>query len=126
LNTYLLISSALLALTAVVHSVVGEKLLLIPLQKVDGLPAVGGSTRVARETLRFAWHVTSVLGIGIAVILFYYASVPKLAPDQIYVVRVLSLTCQASFVVAIVGSRARHPSWIVFLLVSILIWLGAA
>ena len=86
---------------------------------------MGGSTRVAKETLRFAWHVTSVLGIGIAVILFYYASIPKLAPDQIYVLRVLSLTCQASFVVAIVGSRARHPSWIVFLLVSILIWLGA-
>lgn len=126
MNTYLLISGALLALTAVVHSAVGEKLLLIPLQKVDGLPTVGGSTRVAKETLRFAWHVTSVLGIGIAVILVYYASVPKLAPDQIYVLRVLSLTCQASFVVAIVGSRARHPSWIVFLLVSILIWLGAA
>ncbi|MBL8525696.1 MAG: hypothetical protein JNN20_18600 [Betaproteobacteria bacterium] len=104
----------------------GEKLLLIPLQKVEGLPTIGRSTRVAKETLRFAWHVTSVLGIGIAVILFYYAGVPKLATDQIYVLRVLSLTCQASFVIAIVGSRARHPSWIVFLLVSILIWLGAS
>ena len=124
MNVYLIISGILTALMAIVHSVVGEILILIPLQKAEGLPAVRGSVRTTRSTLRFTWHVTSVFGIGIAFIFFYYSRFTEFNSEQIYILRTLSLTFLASFVVAIVGSRARHPSWAVFIFVSILTWLS--
>jgi hypothetical protein len=97
---------------------------LIPLQKAQGLPPVRGSVQTTKATLRFTWHVTSVLGIGIAAILFYYAEFTEFNSEQIYILRILSLTFLASFIVAIVGSKAKHPSWIVFIVVSILLWLS--
>ncbi|MEW6736361.1 MAG: hypothetical protein AB1489_34030 [Acidobacteriota bacterium] len=124
MNVYLVISGILTILMAIAHTVMGEILILIPLQKTQGLPAIMGSVRTTRETLRFAWHVTSVLGIGIAFIFFYYASFTQFNLEQIYILRTLSVTFLASFVVAIIGSRAKHPSWIVFIVVSILIWLS--
>jgi hypothetical protein len=124
LNTYLLISGILAILLSVAHSIIGEVLILIPMQKSEGIPAVRGSIRTTKRTLRFTWHITSVLGVGIAFLLFHYAKFAAPTPDHVYVLRVLSLTFFASFVVSIVGSRARHPSWMVFLIVSILIWLG--
>lgn len=59
----------------IAHSVVGKILILIPIQKTEGLPAVRGSVRNTRSMPRFAWHVTSVLGIGIACILFILLSI---------------------------------------------------
>ncbi len=109
---------------ALAHSIVGERLILIPLARVADLPPVGGSVRQTRRTLRFAWHVTSVLGLGLAAILLRYAQLAELDGEQILLVRILSLTFAASFVVALVGSKARHPSWVVFLLVAILTWLA--
>ncbi|MEO6065693.1 MAG: hypothetical protein ABIP49_07960 [Lysobacterales bacterium] len=117
-------SAILTVLLSVIHSAVGEKLILIPLQHSEGLPAVRGSVRSTRETLRFAWHVTSVFGLGIAAILFRYARMDELDSGDIFILKTLSLTFLASFIVAIVGSRARHPSWIVFALLSLLTWLG--
>ena len=78
-----------------------------------------------RRTLRFAWHVTSVLGFGVAAVLVHCARLTPLDADSARVVRIIALTCAASFVVALVGSRARHPSWVVFLIVAILSWLGS-
>jgi len=124
MNTYLILSGFLTALMSIVHSIVGELLILIPLQKAQGLPAVRGSVHATRSTLRFTWHITSVLGLGIAFIFFYFARLTELNSEQIVILRILSLTFLASFVVAIVGSRARHPSWMVFLIVSILTWLS--
>jgi hypothetical protein len=123
LNTHLVISGILSILLSIAHTIIGEILILIPMQNAEGIPAVRGSTRTTKRTLRFAWHVTSVLGIGIGFLLFQYAKFSELTPDHVYVLRILSLTFLASFILSIVGSRARHPSWVIFLIVSILIWL---
>ena len=65
-----------------------------------------------------------MFGIGIAFIFFYYSRFTEFNSEQIYILRTLSLTFFASFIVAIVGSRARHPSWAVFIIVSILTWMS--
>lgn len=61
----LLISSALLmAVTAAIHSVVGERRLIGPLLRLErGVMAVP----LARQVLRLAWHLTSALMIACAI-----------------------------------------------------------
>jgi len=126
MNNYLLISGILLCIMCIAHTVLGEKLIISPIQKTPGLPAVGGSIRLTKLTLRFAWHVTTVLGLGTAMILFYYCNEQVLAKDQIFVIRVLSVTFFVSFLVSIIGSRARHPAWIIFIVITVLTWLGTS
>ena len=125
MNVYLLIAAILTVLTAGVHSVVGEKLIISPLMKSRDLPTISGSVWIVRKTLRFAWHLTTVLGIGIAAILFYYAGIETLGPEQVVIVKILSATFFASFLVSLIGARGRHPSWVAFLLAAGLTWLGA-
>ena len=125
MNLHLLISAVLLVSLSIAHTIVGEVLVLRPLDRATGLPGIRGSVRTMRETLRFAWHVTSVLGVGVAAVLLHCARLTPLDGDSARVVRIVALTCAASFVVALVGSRGRHPSWVVFLVVAILSWLGS-
>jgi len=124
MNVYLLISGALTVLTAAVHTIAGEILIISPLMKSRDLPTVRGSVWFVRKTLRFAWHLTTVLGLGIAAILFYYAGMETLSGDQIVVVKILSATLFGGFLVSVIGARGRHPSWIVLLIASILTWLA--
>src|SRR5688500_3758159 len=107
INYYLLISAILTIVTCIAHSVIGEILILRPLQKAKGLPAVRGNVRTTKLTLRFTWHVTSVLGFGIAIILFYYCRLTAFGTEQLFVLRTISLTFFISFLVSIIGSRAR-------------------
>ena len=54
----------------------------------------------------------------------YYSQFTEFNSEQIFILRTLSLTFLVSFIVSIVGSKAGHPSWIIFLLLSILTWLS--
>jgi hypothetical protein len=124
MNYYLLSSGVLTILLAVAHSIIGERSIIGPIQKTSGLPRVQGSDRQTKLTLRFTWHVTSVLGIGTAVVLIAYSRWAILTPDQVFIARALSATYLTCFVISIIGSRAKHPSWIIFALVSVLTWMG--
>jgi hypothetical protein len=123
MNGYLVAASVLTGLMCLAHSVLGEIFILIPLHRREGRSGRSGLT--TREVLRFTWHILSVLGLGMAVILWYYARFTALSSDQIAVLRILALTCLVSFGIALAGSRARHPSWAVFLAVAGLTWLSA-
>jgi hypothetical protein len=123
MNGYLVTASMLTGLMCLVHSVMGEIFILIPLHKREG--RVGGARLTTRAVLRFTWHILSVLGLGMAVILWYYSRLTALAADQIAVLRILALTFLVSFGIALAGSRARHPSWAVFLAVAGLTWFSA-
>lgn len=117
----LLLAAALIAIaTVLVHSILGEWLIIGRLQ-AKLLPSVRGSRTITLRTLRFAWHITTVLGLGIALILLHQA---KLAAPDVFVLRCLMLTFFASFLVALLGSRARHPSWIAFIAMAVLVKLA--
>lgn len=126
MNLYWLMSAFILSIMAVVHSIQGEKLIFRRLHNLDGLPAVRGSAANTKTTLRFTWHVLSVLGIGSAAILYYYAQFAALTSVQIVVVKIFAVTFFASFIVALIGSHGRHASWVGFLIVSALCWLGVS
>jgi hypothetical protein len=123
MNGYLVTAGVLTGLMCLAHSVLGEIFILIPLHRREGRADRTGLT--TRAVLRFTWHILSVLGLGMAGILWYYSRFTALAADQIAVLRILALTSLVSFGIALAGSRARHPSWAVFLVVAGLTWFSA-
>ena len=58
--TYLWLSAAFMALTALAHSVLGERRLIAPILSLD---AGVLKNALARQVLRGAWHLTSILMI---------------------------------------------------------------
>ena len=69
----LYVAAALMAALAVAHSIIGERKLIGPLARRDDLPPIFGTVALSAATLRFAWHVTSVLGLGFAAVLLAVA-----------------------------------------------------
>jgi hypothetical protein len=124
MNVLLLVGGLLSALIGIVHSVLGEKLLLGPLFKRGELPKLLGSASFARRTLRFAWHLTTVLLVGVGAVVIAL-SLTQIDPQSAWILRGLAITFAASSVVSLIGGRAKHFSWWVFLIIAVLLWFGA-
>ena len=122
MNTGLLVAAALIALTAIAHSVLGERYILKRLFRRADLPKLFGSDEFTRRTLRFAWHVTSIAWLGLAGVLL--ALPEDVAPSRDTLLRVVAATFAASAAIAALGSRGRHLSWIVFTAIALLTWLA--
>ncbi|MBT1705821.1 hypothetical protein [Chryseosolibacter indicus] len=126
MNYYLLIASIVAAVICLSHSVFGEIKIIRPIQKLDNLPIVLGSILATKQTLRLAWHVTSVLGLGSAAIFFYYSSEVNISPEGTFVLKTLSFTYFVAFLISLICSKAKHPSWAALVIVSILVWIGSS
>lgn len=95
--------AATFVLLAVLHSLLGELLLLGPLLRVP-LPRLRISRWLGARTLRFAWHLTSVAWVALAASVMSPAQVPFIA----------SVTLLVSGLVAFASSRGRHFAWAIF------------
>lgn len=107
----LLLAAALLALgVAGTHSYLGEKYILIRLFRRQDLPKIGGSDWFTKRTLRFAWHITSIAWIGMGAALLWETRIA------------IAAAFGASGLLALVASRGKHYSWIVFGAIAMLAW----
>ena len=99
--TWLWLSAGLMALTALVHSWLGEKRIVMPLLDYNE----GVMRRpLARVIVRYAWHVTSALMLASALAVAWPGT-PRglvLAIGAIWLA--LGLT-------SLVASRGRHVGW---------------
>ena len=75
MNTYLLVAAVTSAVGGVLHSILGERLMLSKLATV-GLPETIGSSVFALRVLRLFWHLVSVAWWGYTVLLVLLASMP--------------------------------------------------
>lgn len=98
----------------VVHSVLGERYILIRLFRRNNLPKLFGGTEFTIQTLRFAWHITTIAWWG-------FAALFVLLAENSFSFQNLSIVLAATFLVtsaiALVASRGRHLSWPVFLFI---------
>jgi hypothetical protein len=113
----LLIATILLFGLGLAHSVLGERYILTRLFKRENLPRLFGGVEFTKRTLRFAWHVTTVLWWGVAVILWRAATAP-LTPD--FVVQTIGYTAIACGILPLVITRGRHLSWLVLFVIGAL------
>lgn len=117
----LLAAAGLACFLAFAHSYLGERHLLIRLFRRGDLPKLLGGTEFTKRTLRFAWHLTSLAWLSLAAIL---VKLNSHVPTRAELGLLLAGTFGVSGVVALVGSRGRHLSWIVFFAIALLTWLG--
>lgn len=106
----LLLAVILIVLIGVAHSFLGERYILIRLFRRP-LPKLFGSDDFTKKTLRFAWHITTVAWLGFGAILMQihggYLS-------RVNILAAIGITFGISAAVALVASRGRHLSWVVF------------
>ena len=112
----LYIAAMLLVLIGFIHSILGEKYLLIRLFKRPDLPRLGGSDWFTKRVLRFAWHITTIAWWGIAAILFVIANPQDEVTAKI--LQIIALTFLLSGIISLVFSKGKHLSWVVFLAIS--------
>lgn len=124
MNSALTIAAFLLVGIGFAHSYLGERYILIRLFRRSDLPMLFGSDAFTRNTLRFAWHITSIAWLGFAALLVAAARVHTGALPLQIVGAVVATTFLLSAVISFFGSRGRHYSWLAFLAVGILSWFG--
>ena len=118
----LLIAAVLVVLIGVAHSYLGERYILIRLFRRSELPKLFGDDWFTRRTLRFAWHATTLAWWGIAVILV--AGAGESSGFRSTALLAVAVTFLVSAAVALIASKGRHLSWIVFLAIGLLTLLG--
>ncbi len=113
-----ILAAILLFVIGIAHSYLGERYILIRLFRRNDLPKIMGSEDFTKNTLRFAWHITTLAWFGFAAILFHMAS------DQLngtVIGNVIGITFLFHFAIAVIASRGKHLSWPVFLTIGLVV-----
>ena len=116
MNVPLAVAGLLAVAIALAHSWLGERYILIRLLRRQDLPQLFGSDVFTKRTLRFAWHLTTIAWCGLGALLLRAAWSPS--ADTSATAQIVAATFLISAVVAGIGSRGRHWSWIVFLAIA--------
>lgn len=117
----LFIAAALLVALGAFHSILGERYIIRRLLRREDLPKLFGGREFTAGTIRFAWHITTLLAFGVAAVLVLAA----VDADQRAVVAAIGITCLACAVLPIVFTRGRHLSWAIFLAAGVLCLVAA-
>ncbi|MCW9034660.1 MAG: hypothetical protein OQJ97_10620 [Rhodospirillales bacterium] len=114
----LIIAAFLIIAVSLMHSILGEKRLITPLLRMEGLPVILGSLQNTKLTLRAAWHLTSLLWWGIATQMVFLHFSPDLNGTAF--LWMVSIVFGISALVALIGSKGAHLSWVFFMPVSLI------
>jgi hypothetical protein len=123
MDYWLITGAVLIILIGAAHSALGERYILVRLFKRENLPHLFGSDVFTKQTLRFAWHLTTAAWIGLAAILSICA-VQAGEINRITTARIIGITFLISALLSLVITRGRHLSWVVFMAIATAIWLG--
>lgn len=116
-----------MALTALVHSVVGEILIFRQLRSGGIVPTEGGPLLRERHVriLWASWHLVSILGWALAAILIAMAQAPAAPLPNAWLLKVAIAASLAGSALVLFATRGRHPGWFSLLVAGILTWLGS-
>ena len=117
----LLSATGLILAMSAAHSYLGEKYILRRLFR-QTLPPLFGDDSFTKQTLRFVWHLMSVMGIGLAALLVLLATNLANMANLLYLMAGL-FGVMALF--PLLMTRARHLSWLVMLAIALLCGLAA-
>jgi len=120
--TLYFIAAGLCIALGLAHSILGERYILIRLFRRPDLPKLFGGTEFTMRTLRFAWHLTSVMWIGAGAIFVL------MARDRLSMASVAGILAVVFLIhagVTLFTSRGRHFAWPLFLIVGLIALYGS-
>ena len=127
MNVFLFLSAAVLFCIGILHTVVaewkGDRRLVWRITRLTLFDSDDDKDALAKRIVRLAWHATSLVWCGCAVVLAYLAFVEASGP-VIAVVRILSAVFLLHSALSLAVARGRHSSWLGFLIVAALSFLG--
>ena len=120
-------AGVLAAVTGVVHSVLGERLIFRHLRQGSVVPTGDAPPLRSRHVriLWATWHIGSVFGWAFAGVLFQLASAPGDQALRPLLVSAIVFGYLGSSMLVLVGTKGRHTGWIALLLVAVMVWLAA-
>jgi len=107
----LVLSAVLTFFIGLAHSYLGEKFILIRLFQINNIPKIMGHDWFTKQVLRFAWHLTTVAWWGFAAIMLV---VYNEGNNQNSILFIISIVFGISGIFALLFSKGKHLSWIVF------------
>ena len=117
----LFFAAFLIVALGLAHSYLGERYILARLFRREDMPKIFGSSQFTTQTLRFAWHITTIGWFGFAALLI---QIGQGQLTSFSTAQIIGYTCIASGLLPLVITRGRHLSWVVFFVVGgiSLIW----
>ena len=129
MNTYLLTAAILCFVLGIAHSVLGEFLIFNSKRYKGNLVPSKQTEDLKERHLRIlwaTWHLASVFGSGIGAILMKLS----LGKSQLnvaiadVVIQPIIYTMLLSSILVLIGTKGKHPGWIVLLSICVLVILG--
>lgn len=126
-QNFYIAAAALLVLIGLIHTVLGEILIFRRLRTRGVVPTNGGDILKERNVriLWATWHLVTVLGFLVAVVIVQLVQIPVEASTRGFLVVSLIGAMLASSLLVLVGTRGRHPGWVGLLAVGLLVGAGA-
>jgi hypothetical protein len=121
-------AGVLAVLLGLIHSILGEVLIFKRLREGGIIPTNGGSLLKERNVriLWASWHLVTVFGWGIGAILCWFAlSASEQVVIPSFVTNAVFVTMMASSMLVLIGTKGKHPGWIILLAIAILAWVGS-
>ncbi len=120
-----LIAGGLSAVTGLVHSILGERLIFQHLRNRSVVPAMEAPPLRQRHIgiLWATWHLASVFGWAFAGVLIHLAFAATSADS--FVINAIVFAYLGAGALVFVGSRGRHPGWAALVSVALLTWLAS-
>jgi len=115
----LIIAAILLILLSVFHSILGERLILQPTNKVDNLPKIWGSRQATFKTIQATWHLVSILWLGLAAQLLVIQFYPEAIVKSFLII--FGVIFGFLTILPLIWSAGKHKSWIAFGMLAILL-----
>ncbi|WP_109098570.1 hypothetical protein [Aquimarina sp. AU58] len=129
MNTYLCIAGILCFLLGIVHSILGEYLIFNSKRNKGSLVPSKKSEALKERHLRIlwaTWHLASVFGWCIGAILIKisieYNELKSTSID--FIIQSIIYTMFLASLLVLVGTKGKHPGWVVLLLIGILLVIG--
>jgi hypothetical protein len=110
----LLTAAVVLSVIGLMHSFLGERMVVSRIVTLPNLPTLRGSREYMATLVRWAWHLTSIAWWGTSAHLILIWSGRDLSVAGL----ALTITFALHGMIALVGSRGRHPAWPLFLIVA--------
>lgn len=127
MNGYLLSAGVALLVLALLHSVLGERLIFRHLRAGTPGHAAARELLPARrwDALWSTWHLVSLLGLGLAGAMVAASITVDITKTGGTIAMILAATFAISGVYWFMGTKGKHPAWIGLLVIAALIFMAA-